>query len=81
MIERPRQGRRRVRVPSEQSHREMVEVPDVPGQLIIDEAYADYAGIDALVRVDDGRDSPADLFQGLTAWRARAWATPSRLRS
>ena len=26
----------------------------MPGQLVIDEAYADYAGVDALDRVDDG---------------------------
>ncbi len=33
------------------------ELPDVPvvrGQLVIDEAYADYAGVDALDRVGDG---------------------------
>jgi histidinol-phosphate/aromatic aminotransferase/cobyric acid decarboxylase-like protein/imidazoleglycerol phosphate dehydratase HisB len=33
---------------------ELPDVPDVPGQLIIDEAYADYAGVDALDRIDDG---------------------------
>lgn len=33
---------------------ELPDVPDVPGQLVIDEAYADYAGLDALGRVDDG---------------------------
>jgi histidinol-phosphate/aromatic aminotransferase/cobyric acid decarboxylase-like protein/imidazoleglycerol phosphate dehydratase HisB len=33
---------------------ELPEIPDVRGQLIIDEAYADYAGVDALDRVDDG---------------------------
>ena len=33
---------------------ELVDIPDVPGQLIIDEAYADYAGVDALDRIDDG---------------------------
>ena len=29
-------------------------IPDVAGQLVIDEAYADYAGVDALDRLDDG---------------------------
>ena len=33
---------------------ELPDIPDVPGQLIIDEAYADYAGVDALERVNDG---------------------------
>lgn len=33
---------------------EMCDIPDVPGQLVIDEAYADYAGVDALDRVKDG---------------------------
>ena len=33
---------------------ELPEIPDVSGQLIIDEAYADYAGVDALERVKDG---------------------------
>jgi histidinol-phosphate aminotransferase len=33
---------------------ELPDVPDVPGQLVIDEAYADYAGVDALERVNDG---------------------------
>jgi imidazoleglycerol phosphate dehydratase HisB/histidinol-phosphate/aromatic aminotransferase/cobyric acid decarboxylase-like protein len=33
---------------------EMCEIPDVPGQIVIDEAYAQYAGIDALDRIDDG---------------------------
>ena len=33
---------------------ELCEIPDVSGQLVIDEAYADYAGVDALDRLDDG---------------------------
>lgn len=33
---------------------ELPDIPDVPGQLIIDEAYAQYAGVDALDRVDAG---------------------------
>ena len=33
---------------------ELPEIPDVPGQLVIDEAYADYAGVDALERIDQG---------------------------
>jgi histidinol-phosphate aminotransferase/imidazoleglycerol-phosphate dehydratase/histidinol-phosphatase len=33
---------------------ELPDIPDVKGQLIIDEAYADYAGVDALSRIDDG---------------------------
>jgi histidinol-phosphate aminotransferase len=33
---------------------ELPDVPDVPGQLVIDEAYADYAGVDALDRVASG---------------------------
>ena len=33
---------------------ELPEVPDVPGQLVIDEAYADYAGVDALDRLASG---------------------------
>ncbi len=33
---------------------ELPNVPDVPGQLVIDEAYADYAGVDALDRLDSG---------------------------
>jgi len=33
---------------------ELPDIPSVPGQLIIDEAYADYAGVDALDRVDQG---------------------------
>src|ERR1017187_10947571 len=33
---------------------EMPEIPDVAGQLVIDEAYADYAGVDALDLVDSG---------------------------
>jgi histidinol-phosphate/aromatic aminotransferase/cobyric acid decarboxylase-like protein/imidazoleglycerol phosphate dehydratase HisB len=33
---------------------ELPDIPDVPGQLVIDEAYAQYAGVDALDRVNDG---------------------------
>ena len=33
---------------------ELPDIPDVPGQLVIDEAYAQYAGVDALDRVDAG---------------------------
>ncbi len=33
---------------------ELPDVPDVRGQLVIDEAYADYAGVDALDRLSDG---------------------------
>lgn len=33
---------------------ELPDIPVVSGQLVIDEAYADYAGVDALDRVDDG---------------------------
>ena len=33
---------------------ELPDVPDVPGQLVIDEAYAQYAGVDALERVARG---------------------------
>ncbi len=33
---------------------ELPDVPDVRGQLVIDEAYADYAGVDALDRLADG---------------------------
>jgi histidinol-phosphate aminotransferase/imidazoleglycerol-phosphate dehydratase/histidinol-phosphatase len=33
---------------------ELCDIPDVPGQLVIDEAYAQYAGVDALDRLDDG---------------------------
>ena len=33
---------------------ELPDVPDVPGQLVIDEAYAQYAGVDALDRLDGG---------------------------
>jgi len=33
---------------------ELPDIPVVKGQLIIDEAYADYAGVDALDRVSDG---------------------------
>lgn len=33
---------------------ELPDIPDVPGQLVIDEAYADYAGVDALDRVASG---------------------------
>jgi histidinol-phosphate aminotransferase/imidazoleglycerol-phosphate dehydratase/histidinol-phosphatase len=33
---------------------EMCEIPDVSGQIVIDEAYAQYAGVDALDRIDDG---------------------------
>ena len=33
---------------------ELPEIPDVPGQLIIDEAYAHYANVDALDRINDG---------------------------
>ena len=33
---------------------ELPDIPDVAGQLVIDEAYADYAGVDALERVNDG---------------------------
>ena len=33
---------------------ELPDIPEVSGQLIIDEAYADYAGVDALDRVKDG---------------------------
>jgi histidinol-phosphate aminotransferase len=33
---------------------ELPDIPDVTGQLVIDEAYADYAGVDALERVHDG---------------------------
>jgi histidinol-phosphate/aromatic aminotransferase/cobyric acid decarboxylase-like protein/imidazoleglycerol phosphate dehydratase HisB len=33
---------------------ELPDIPDVPGQLVIDEAYAEYAGVDALDRVQRG---------------------------
>ena len=33
---------------------ELPEIPDVSGQLVVDEAYADYAGVDALDRLDEG---------------------------
>jgi histidinol-phosphate/aromatic aminotransferase/cobyric acid decarboxylase-like protein/imidazoleglycerol phosphate dehydratase HisB len=33
---------------------EMCEIPDVPGQIVIDEAYAQYAGVDALDQLDSG---------------------------
>ena len=33
---------------------ELPDVPDVPGQLVIDEAYAHYAGVDALERIASG---------------------------
>lgn len=33
---------------------EMPDIPEVAGQLVIDEAYADYAGIDAIDRVASG---------------------------
>jgi len=33
---------------------ELPDIPEVSGQLIIDEAYAEYAGVDALDRVNDG---------------------------
>lgn len=33
---------------------EMSEIPDVPGQVVVDEAYAQYAGVDALDRIADG---------------------------
>jgi len=33
---------------------ELPDIPNVPGQLVIDEAYADYAGVDAMERVDAG---------------------------
>jgi len=33
---------------------ELPDIPKVPGQLVIDEAYADYAGVDAFDEVDNG---------------------------
>jgi histidinol-phosphate/aromatic aminotransferase/cobyric acid decarboxylase-like protein/imidazoleglycerol phosphate dehydratase HisB len=33
---------------------EMCEIPDVPGQIVIDEAYAQYSGVDALDQLDNG---------------------------
>lgn len=33
---------------------ELCDVPEVRGQLVIDEAYAHYAGVDEIARVDDG---------------------------
>jgi len=33
---------------------ELPDIPDVPGQIVIDEAYAQYAGVDALDRIDAG---------------------------
>jgi histidinol-phosphate/aromatic aminotransferase/cobyric acid decarboxylase-like protein/imidazoleglycerol phosphate dehydratase HisB len=33
---------------------EMCDVPDVPGQIVIDEAYAQYSGVDALDQLDNG---------------------------
>lgn len=33
---------------------ELPDIPDVPGQLVIDEAYAHYAGVDALDRLASG---------------------------
>jgi histidinol-phosphate aminotransferase/imidazoleglycerol-phosphate dehydratase/histidinol-phosphatase len=33
---------------------EMCEIPDVPGQIVVDEAYAQYAGVDALDQLDSG---------------------------
>ncbi|MGC1237224.1 MAG: aminotransferase class I/II-fold pyridoxal phosphate-dependent enzyme [Acidimicrobiales bacterium] len=33
---------------------EMCDIPDVPGQIVIDEAYAQYSGVDALDQLDNG---------------------------
>jgi histidinol-phosphate/aromatic aminotransferase/cobyric acid decarboxylase-like protein/imidazoleglycerol phosphate dehydratase HisB len=33
---------------------ELCEIPDVSGQIVVDEAYAQYAGVDALDRLDEG---------------------------
>ena len=33
---------------------EMCDIPDVSGQLVIDEAYAQYAGVDEIARIGDG---------------------------
>jgi histidinol-phosphate aminotransferase/imidazoleglycerol-phosphate dehydratase/histidinol-phosphatase len=33
---------------------ELCEIPEVTGQLVVDEAYAQYAGVDALDRLDEG---------------------------
>ncbi|MCX6507977.1 MAG: aminotransferase class I/II-fold pyridoxal phosphate-dependent enzyme [Actinobacteria bacterium] len=33
---------------------ELPDIPTVPGQLVIDEAYADYAGVSAIDQVDNG---------------------------
>ena len=33
---------------------ELPDIPSVPGQLVIDEAYADYAGVSAIDQVDSG---------------------------
>jgi histidinol-phosphate/aromatic aminotransferase/cobyric acid decarboxylase-like protein/imidazoleglycerol phosphate dehydratase HisB len=33
---------------------EMCDIPDVPEQIVVDEAYAQYAGVDALDRINDG---------------------------
>lgn len=33
---------------------EMVDIPEVPGQIVVDEAYADYAGVSAISRINEG---------------------------
>ena len=53
----------------------MCEIPDVPGQIVVDEAYAQYAGVDALDRLDERHHHPAHVLQGV--WSRRS---PRRVR-
>ncbi len=53
------------------------EIPDVPGQIVIDEAYAQYAGVDALDRIADGASSCCAPSLRPSGSLARASATPS----
>ena len=55
LVEDPTQRRPRLRLSAQQSDRRAAATfPTSTGQLVIDEAYADYAGVDALDRLDEG---------------------------
>jgi histidinol-phosphate aminotransferase/imidazoleglycerol-phosphate dehydratase/histidinol-phosphatase len=61
---------------------ELPDVPDVTGQLVIDEAYAHYAGVDALALIDEGAIVLRTFSKAYGLAGARvgyALATPERI--
>jgi histidinol-phosphate/aromatic aminotransferase/cobyric acid decarboxylase-like protein len=60
---------------------EMCEIPDVPGQIVVDEAYAQYAGVDAVEIESMTASSCCGHSLRPSDWPGREWDTPSPLRN